>query len=87
MAYKRPSDAMVAVPEVKRSRSELIAITNRDKALLEAVSVHCTNDHRFKPYSEPWQYFYFAFSGSSTHLKLAIAHHVARRPRRRDIFV
>lgn len=39
MAYKRPSDALVAVPDVKRSRNELIAITNRDKALLEAVSV------------------------------------------------
>lgn len=38
MAYKRPSDALVAVPELKRSRHELIAATNRDKALLEAVS-------------------------------------------------
>lgn len=39
MAYKRPSDALVAVPDVKRARNELVAITNRDKALLEAVSV------------------------------------------------
>lgn len=38
MAYKRPSDALAVVPDVKRSRSELAAITNRDKALLEAVS-------------------------------------------------
>lgn len=38
MAQKRASDALVAMPDMKRSRSELVAITNRDKALLEAVS-------------------------------------------------
>lgn len=38
MALKRAPDAMVAVPDLKRSRNELVAITNRDKALLEAVS-------------------------------------------------
>lgn len=39
MATKRPSDALVAFPEIKRSKNELVAITNRDKALLEAVSL------------------------------------------------
>lgn len=38
MSLKRVSDALVAMPDTKRSRSELVAITNRDKALLEAVS-------------------------------------------------
>lgn len=38
MAQKRASDALVAMPDMKRSRNELVAITNRDKALLEAVS-------------------------------------------------
>lgn len=38
MALKRTSDSMVAYPDLKRSRNELVAITNRDKALLEAVS-------------------------------------------------
>lgn len=37
MAQKRTSDALVAVPDIKRSRNELVAITNRDKALLESV--------------------------------------------------
>lgn len=39
MATKRPSDALVAYSEIKRSKNELVAITNRDKALLEAVSL------------------------------------------------
>lgn len=39
MAQKRTSDALVAVPDSKRSKNELVAITNRDKALLEAVSL------------------------------------------------
>lgn len=38
MAYKRASDALVAMPDMKRARNELVAVTNRDKALLEAVS-------------------------------------------------
>lgn len=38
MSLKRPSDVLVAVQDVKRSRSELAEITNRDKALVEAVS-------------------------------------------------
>lgn len=38
MAQKRTSDALVAMPDMKRARNELVAITNRDKALLEAVS-------------------------------------------------
>lgn len=38
MAQKRASDALVAMPDMKRARNELVAITNRDKALLEAVS-------------------------------------------------
>lgn len=37
MAQKRASDALVAVPDLKRARNELVAITNRDKALLETV--------------------------------------------------
>lgn len=40
MALKRGSDALVAVQEVKRSRNELIAATNKDRALLEIVSIH-----------------------------------------------
>lgn len=39
MAQKRTSDALVAIPDSKRSKNELVAITNRDKALLEAVSL------------------------------------------------
>lgn len=38
MALKRGSDALVAMPDMKRSRNELVAATIRDKALLEAVS-------------------------------------------------
>lgn len=37
MAQKRASDALVAIPDMKRSRNELVAVTNRDKALLEVV--------------------------------------------------
>lgn len=37
MAQKRASDALVAMPDMKRARNELVAVTNRDKALLEAV--------------------------------------------------
>lgn len=39
MAQKRTSDALVAMPDMKRMRNELVAITNRDKALLEAVRI------------------------------------------------
>lgn len=38
MAYKRPSDSLVAIPETKRSRNEIAAYTNKDKQLLEVVS-------------------------------------------------
>lgn len=38
MAFKRTSDALAIVPEAKRSRNEIAAYTNRDKALMEIVS-------------------------------------------------
>ena len=34
---KRAADSVVAVQDLKRSRNELVAITSRDKALLESV--------------------------------------------------
>ncbi len=40
MAYKRPSDSLVAIPETKRSRNEIAAYTNKDKQLLEVVREH-----------------------------------------------
>lgn len=43
MAQKRASDALVAM-DMKRARNELVAVTNRDKALLEAVSKICIHD-------------------------------------------
>lgn len=60
MAYKRPSEALVAVPDVKRARNELVAITNRDKALLEAVSSMC--ELEYEPHSDPSHHF-FDFQG------------------------
>lgn len=39
MAYKRPSDSLVAVQETKRSRNEIAAYTNKDKQLQEIVSI------------------------------------------------
>lgn len=33
MAYKRPSDSIVAIPETKRSKNEIAAYTNKDKQL------------------------------------------------------
>lgn len=77
MAYKRPSEALAVVPDVKRSRNELIAITNRDKALLEAVSV--MRLQQFKHHSEQLHYFYSHLAGSSAYIKSAIANYVARR--------
>lgn len=41
MAYKRPSDAVALIPEAKRTRSEMAEYTNRDKALMEIVSIGC----------------------------------------------
>lgn len=38
MAFKRTSDALAVVPEAKRSRNEIAAYTNRDKALMDIVS-------------------------------------------------
>jgi len=43
MAYKRPSDSLVAIPETKRSRNEIAAYTNKDKQLLE-VGVQRTSN-------------------------------------------
>lgn len=37
MALKRTSDSLVLVPEVKRTRQDVSAYTNKDKALLEVV--------------------------------------------------
>lgn len=39
MGTKRPNNSVVLAQEPKRSKSDLIAYTNRDKALLESVSV------------------------------------------------
>lgn len=55
MAQKRTSDALVAIPDFKRSRNELVAVTNRDKALLEAVR----NSHLLKLLTI--KFFYFDF--------------------------
>lgn len=45
MAYKRPSDSLVAFSETKRSRNEIAALTNKDKQLLEVVrAVNITLD-------------------------------------------
>lgn len=41
MAYKRSADSLALVPETKRTRSDIAAYTNRDKALLEVVG-YCT---------------------------------------------
>lgn len=38
MALKRPLDALAVVPEMKRSRQDIILYNNRDKQLLEAVN-------------------------------------------------
>lgn len=40
MTSKRISDALAVMPAPKRSRNELIAHTNRDKALLDIVSLY-----------------------------------------------
>lgn len=45
MAYKRPSDSLVAIPETKRSRNEIAAYTNKDKQLLELVSIKSGIEH------------------------------------------
>jgi len=39
MGTKRPNNSVVLAQEAKRSKSDLVAYTNRDKALLESVSV------------------------------------------------
>lgn len=38
MAQKRTSDALAVIPEAKRTRNEIAAYTNKDKALMEIVS-------------------------------------------------
>lgn len=45
MAYKRPSDSLVAIPETKRSRNEIAAYTNKDKQLLELVRIELKTEH------------------------------------------
>lgn len=45
MAYKRPSDSVVAIPETKRTRNEIAAYTNKDKQLLEVVSSCNQTEH------------------------------------------
>lgn len=34
---KRAAESIVAIQDLKRSRNELVAVTSRDKALLETV--------------------------------------------------
>lgn len=41
MALKRTADTLVAMQEMKRTRNELVPITNNDRALLEVVSNSC----------------------------------------------
>lgn len=38
MAQKRSSDVLAIIPEAKRTKNEILAYTNKDKALLQAVS-------------------------------------------------
>lgn len=38
MATKRPNNSVVLSQEPKRSKNDIVAYTNRDKALLESVS-------------------------------------------------
>lgn len=46
MAFKRPTDAVALVPEAKRTRNELMPLSNKDKALLEIVRiVFCCSFH------------------------------------------
>lgn len=40
MATKRTSDVLAVVPEAKRTKNEILAYTNKDKALLQAVRIH-----------------------------------------------
>ena len=37
MAQKRPGTALAVIPDVKKTRNDIIAYTNRDKMLLESV--------------------------------------------------
>jgi len=39
MGTKRPNNSVILAQEAKRSKNDLMAYTNRDKALLESVSV------------------------------------------------
>lgn len=73
MSLKRTSDALVALPEQKRSRSELIAISNRDKALLEAVSNTSSFSINYNVNSNKCGFqiivFFFSLIGSAKNIK------------------
>lgn len=47
MALKRTADSLALVPELKRTRQEVSAYTNKDKALLEVV--HITSFRNYDP--------------------------------------
>lgn len=46
MGTKRPNNSVVLAQDSKRSKNDIVAYTNRDKALLESVRTRLTQSGR-----------------------------------------
>lgn len=79
---KRGTDALVSFQDPKRSRNELVAIANRDKALIEAVS-KASNTTK----SAFFVQLKYVFVGCETHIKPFFADYAVGRPRRGSVFM
>lgn len=78
MGTKRPNTSVVLSQESKRSKSDLVAYTNRDKALLESVSVVARRRMSGACMRKLFIYYILLILGREADFKPAGAHNAAR---------
>lgn len=83
MGTKRPNNSVVLAQDSKRSKNDIVAYTNRDKALLESVRKRLLAVGK-KKHSHIWwrnmenaemKYILCMFSGRTSHIESAGAHY------------
>lgn len=83
MGTKRPNNSVVLAQDSKRSKNDIVAYTNRDKALLESVRTRLSAVGKKKHSHIWWRIMENAeikcilciFSGRTSHIQSASAHY------------
>lgn len=93
MGTKRPNTSVVLAQDSKRSKNDIVAYTNRDKALLESVSKRLDATTKKKNSHIWWRIMKNSdincvcmFSGCTSNLKSAGAHNATGGARGRNIY-